>query len=361
MKPMWLVALLVMLKEAWSARRDAHIRFLELQVEMLQSRLPGNRVILGPAERQRLMKLGAEVDHEVKDTLSIVCIKTYRRWVREDGDGRQPGKVGRPRLTASLREVILRLARENIGWGVRRILGEMKKLALKVSRTSVRRVLTDENILPDPDRHAPKGVETPWRKFLALHMNVMVACDFFCKTIWTPLGRQMAYALTFIHLGSRKVFVSPSTLNPTDEWVQQQGRNVGMWAAEEGIDIRFLIHDHDTKFTDAFDSLFDRPNGGVVKTPIAAPIANCYAESWIGSLKRECLNHFFCFSLGLLDYIAQTYVDYHNKFRPHQGLGNRPPGANDGQGPAAVEIDPKSIRCQSWLGGLLKHYQRKAA
>ncbi len=139
---------MVLLSEAWSARRDTHIRFLKLQVEMLQSRLPGNRVIPDPIERHRLMKIGAEMDHAVKHTLDIVSIKTYRRWLQEEHGGRQPGKVGRPRLTKSLRELILRLARENTGWGARRIIGELKKLAVKASRSSVRRVL------PDPHRHA---------------------------------------------------------------------------------------------------------------------------------------------------------------------------------------------------------------
>jgi len=306
MLPKWLMALLVLLQEAWSARRDAHIRFLKLQVEMLQSRLPGNRVILDPVERQRLMKIGAEVQHKVEDTLEIVSVKTYRRWHREEAGGLEPGKVGRPRLTKSVRDLILRLARENIGWGVRRIVGELKKLALRPSRSSVRRLLVDEKILPDPERHAPKGVQTPWRKFIAVHMNVMVACDFFCKTVWTPLGKHMAYVLTFVHLGSRKVFTSPSTLNPTDEWMQQQARNVSMWADEEGIDLRFLIHDRDSKFTEAFDEHFRGHRRGPVLTPYGAPVANCFAESWIGSLKRECLNLFFCFSLGQLDHIVQT-------------------------------------------------------
>jgi len=168
------------------------------------------------------MKIGAEVQHKIEDTLGIVSFKTYRRWQREELGGKEPGRVGRPRLTMSLRELIVRMARENVGWGVRRILGELKKLAVKVSRSSVRRVLVDEKILPDPDRHAPKGAQTPWRKFIAIHMNVMVACDFFCKAVWTPLGKHIAYVLTFVHLGSRKVFVSPSTLNPTDEWMRQQ-------------------------------------------------------------------------------------------------------------------------------------------
>ena len=146
MLPKWLVALLVLLQEAWSARRDAHLRFLRAQVEMLQSRLPGNRVILAPVERQRLMKIGSEVGHALEHTLSIVSIKTYRRWLREERRGRRPGKAGRPRLTNSLRELIVRLARENAGWGTRRILGELKKLAVKVSRSSIRRVLVDEKI-----------------------------------------------------------------------------------------------------------------------------------------------------------------------------------------------------------------------
>lgn len=361
MLPKWLIALLVLLQEKWSARRDAHIRFLKLQVEMLQSRLPGNRVILAPAERQRLMKVGTEIDHAVEHTLEIVSIKTYRRWQREQRDGQEPKRVGRPRLTKSLRELIIRLAKENAGWGVRRIVGELKKLALRTSRSSIRRVLADEQILPDPDRHAPKGVQTPWRKFIKMHMNVMVACDFFCKTVWTPLGRKTAYVLSFIHLGSRKVFLSPSTCNPTDEWMRQQARNVSMWADEEGIDIRFLIHDRDTKFTEAFDEHFKRDRGGPVLTPYGSPVANCFAESWIGSMKRECLNHFFCFGLRQLDHIVQTYAEYYNEYRPHQGLDNRPLGNLNGPLPQADRIEPGSIRCKRWLGGLLSHYYRQAA
>jgi putative transposase len=354
--PRWFTALLVLLQEAWSTRRDAHIRFLKLQVEMLHARLPGNRVIVSPAERLRLMKIGAEIDHKVEDTLHLVSIKTYRRWQREQRGGREPRKVGWPRLTKSLRELILRLARENAGWGTRRILGELRKLALRPSRSSVRRVLAEENILPDPDRHAPKGVQTPWRNFIAIHMNVMVACDFFCKTVWTPLGRRSAYVLAFIHLGSRKVFLSPSTYHPTAQWVQQQARNVSIWAEEEAIDLRFLVHDHDTKFTKAFDEHFRREDGGPILTPIAAPVANCFAESWIGSLKRECLNHFFCFGLRQLDFITQTYGTYHNEFRPHQGMDNRPLGDWDDPTPLEDEFDPLTIKRQSWLGGLLRHY-----
>jgi putative transposase len=329
------------------------------QMELLKKRLSGNRIILDPDERRHLMKLCADLDHDVKHSLQVVTVKTYRRWQREERAGRTPGRGGRPRLSKSLRELIIRLARENAGWGVRRIVGELKKLAVKSSRSTVRRVLVNEKILPDPDRRAPAGVQTPWRKFLAIHMNVMVACDFFCKTVWTPLGRQMAYVLTFVHLGSRKVFLSPSTYHPTDEWMRQQARNVSIWAEEENIDLRFLIHDHDAKFTASFDEFFRRDDGGVILTPIAAPVANSYAESWIAHLKAECLNPLFCFSLRQLDHVCQTYAEYHNEYRPHQSLGNRPPGSRD-QPPPDGPVPTRVIR-RTWLGGLLNHYYRQAA
>jgi hypothetical protein len=96
MLPRWLTALFVFCREAWSARRDTHIRFLKLQVEILQSRLPGNRVIPDPLERRRLLKLGAEMGHAVEHTLDIISIKTYRRWLREERNGCRVGKAGRP-------------------------------------------------------------------------------------------------------------------------------------------------------------------------------------------------------------------------------------------------------------------------
>ncbi len=364
MLPRWMMVVFWMLMEAWSPRRDARIRFLQAQVELMRQKMPGNRVILTPEERSRLLKLGASLEHRVDDLIGIVSVKTYKRWLREQREGKAPGRVGRPRqMTASLRELILRLARENAGWGVRRIVGELRKLALTPSRSSVRRVLVDEGLLPDPDRQAPKGVDTTWRTFLAAHLDCMVATDFFCKSVWTPMGKRVAYALMFIHLGSRKVFVSPSTYHPTADWMQQQARNVTMWTEDEGLELRFLIRDRDSKYTEAFDEHFRGISGEqIVKTPFQSPIANSFAESWIGSLKRECLNALWCFSLRQVDYVVQTYVTYHNTMRPHQSLGNVPLNKRNGsevREAVAGSIGP--VQRTRLLGGLLNHYERKAA
>ncbi|MEZ6192089.1 MAG: integrase core domain-containing protein [Phycisphaerales bacterium] len=366
MLPRWLMVLLMMFAEDCSARREARIRFLQAQVELLRQKVPGNRVILTPEERARLLKLGAAMGHNIDDLIGIVDVKTYKRWLREKAADQAPGRVGRRRVVPpSLRALILRLSRENTGWGVRRIVGELKKLALPSSRSTVRRVLVDEGVLPDPDRRAPKGVTTPWRTFVDMHLNTMVACDFFCKNVWTPFGKRVAYGLMFIHLGSRKVFVSPGTYHPTGEWVQQQARNVTMWLEDENLELRFLIHDRDMKFTEAFDEHFRSVGEQVVKTPFQAPVANCFAESWIGTLKRECLNHFFCFSLRHLDHIVQAYTNYYNELRPHQGKDNRPltmshdPIRATESPPPTGEVGP--VKRHALLGGLLSHYERKAA
>jgi len=362
----WLIVPLMLIAEAWSTRRDAKIRFLKLQLELYKEKVPGNRVILAPEERQRLLRLGKKLEHKVDDLIGIVSVKTYKRWLREKPADQAPGRVGRRRaVPPSLRALILRLARENSGWGVRRIVGELKKLALPSSRSTVRRVLVDGGVLPDPDQRAPKGVPTPWRTFVNMHLNTMVACDFFCKNVWTPFGKRVAYGLMFIHLGSRKVFVSPGTYHPTGEWVQQQARNVTMWLEDESLELRFLIHDRNTKFTEAFDEHFRSVGEQIVKTPYQAPVANCFAESWIGTLKRECLNHFFCFSLRHLDHIVLAYTNYYNELRPHQGKDNRPlTMSNDPihateSPPPTGEVGP--VQRHALLGGLLSHYERKAA
>ena len=140
-----------------------------------------------------------------------------------------------------------------------------------------------------------------------MHMNVVVVvCDYFCKTVWIPMGKRTAYALTFIHLGCREVFLFPITYYPTDKWMRQQARNVSIWAEEEGIDVRFLIHDRDAKFYKNFDDSSRREEGGVVQTLFGSLIANAFAESWIGTMKLECLNHLFCLSPRHLDYIVQA-------------------------------------------------------
>jgi putative transposase len=279
-------------------------------------------------------------------------------------EGRRPKQVGRPKIVRDVRGLVIRLAKENSGWGYRRIIGELRKLRVRVCRSSVRRILKDEGLTPSPTRRG-RADETVWRKFLRLHMNTLVACDFFTKAVITPFGVRLAYSLAFIHLGTRKVFLSPPTYHPQEQWVQQQARNLMMWLEDQQLEARFLIHDWDSKFSAAFRALVRSAGIRPLRTPKLAPDANAFCEAWIGALKREALDYFLCFSLSHLDHIAQEFVRFHNAYRPHQGLGNRtiPAAAHGPPAEPRSQAAPPShrIRCQCFLGGLLRHYYREAA
>ena len=121
-----------------------------------------------------------------------------------------------------------------------------------------------------PDRTSRPDYQ-PWNVFLELHLNTMVACDFFCKSIWTPLGKQSGYVLVFMHLGTRKVWTSSATYQPDEIWIKQQARNFTMRVEDHCLDARFCLHDRDTKFTKGFDGL--RASAGIraIKTPVLAP------------------------------------------------------------------------------------------
>jgi putative transposase len=211
---LWFHMILIMLCEALSVRRDAHIQFLKIQIEIYESKLKGNRVIPDPAERLRLLEAGAAVGHDVKDSLMIVELKTYKRWLLELKRGIKPKKVGRPPLAQELIDLVVRFAKENTGWGIDRIWGELRKVGAFLGRSSIKRVLKHEGLFPNPDRKNWRLPDTPWRHFLELHMNSIVACDFLSKEILTPLGKKTAYLLMFIHLEGRKVFLSPATYAP---------------------------------------------------------------------------------------------------------------------------------------------------
>lgn len=116
------------------------------------------------------------------------------------------------------------MAIENPDWGKLRIVGELIKLRCPVGKTSVRRILLEEGVnpRPQPDRSGRHDFQ-PWGELLKLHLNTLVACDFFCKSIRTPMGKRQAYFLAFVHVGSRKVWVSPATYHPNGGWLLQQG------------------------------------------------------------------------------------------------------------------------------------------
>ena len=252
--------------------------------------------------------------------------------------------------------LVLRMAEENLRWGYRKIVGELKKLGIRIGATTVRQILKDSGVYPAPDK-AFKKPAVPWTTFVHAHMDSMVATDFFTKRVYTLRGVFTAYMLVFIHIGTRKVYCSPPTYHPDGKWVMQQARNANMWLEDMGVKPRFLVHDRDRLFPNEFREFWK--SGGVrcIRIPIKAPRANAFAETWIESFKREALNSFICFGLDQLDYIKTTWVTYYNTLRPHRGLGMNNEVLDE-------EFQPQihgTVRCKHQLGGLIKSYHRQAA
>jgi putative transposase len=347
--------ILWMLVQFFAPRHNAQIRFLKAQVAILRKRIPKDRIVPSPAEKSELLRLGAEVGHDVRPVLEIVTPATYRRWANQARRGRRFRKSGRPPLTREIKNLVIRMGRENLLWGYRRIVGEMKKLGHCICATSVKRILADEGIHPTPEKNQHRQPATPWAQFVAAHMESLVATDFFTKTVYTWRGRFDAYVLVWIHLASRKVFCSPATFNPDEAWVMQQARNAAMWMQDEGIKPRWILMDHDTKFSRKFRHFWHGMDVETIRIPVGAPQANAFVESFVGKCKHECLNHFVILSLRQLDYVMDCWISHYLTQRPHRSLSNR-------------VLDPNfrpqlhgTVCCRQRLGGLIKSYCRAAA
>jgi putative transposase len=343
-----------MLLQYFAPRHNAQVRFLKAQIEILRRRVPGERIVPRPEEKAELLRIGAEFGQVVKPVLEIVKPETYRRWVNDANRGRQPKKSGRPRLSQELRDLVVRMGRENLLWGYRRIVGELKKLGHTAGHASVRRILLGADVHPTPEKRQQRQPPMPWSQFIASHMESLVACDFFTKPVHTLRGKLDAYVLVFLHLGSRKVFCTPATFHPDEQWVMQQARNAAMWMQEEGIQPMMLLVDRDTKFTVQFRYFWKKQKVRPKRLPFGAPNANAYCESFLSRLKGECLNHFVLFSLSQTDYIVQTWVDHYLRERPHRGVGN---------GVLDSDFTPQAkgeVCCRARLGGLIKSYYRVA-
>jgi hypothetical protein len=213
----------------------------------------------------------------------MVQSETLLRWHRRPVARRwtYPHRpTGRPPIGREVRELILRLARENPSWGYLRIVGELRKLSVTVSATSVRNILTAAGLPPAPQRDRQS-----WRRLLRAHNESILPCDFFSvDTVWL----RRLYVLVFISIGSRRIEYLACTSKPDTAWMLQQARNLLIELDDHDRQARFLIHDRDAKFSRAFDTLL--AGDQVISTPVRAPNANAYMERWVGRVRRDCLD-----------------------------------------------------------------------
>ena len=201
-----------------------------------------------------------------------------RKWAVYRGRPRH----GRPPISSEVRQLIIRVARENPSWGYFRVHGELLKLGHTVAATSIRSILLAAGIPP-----APRRSGMSWKQFLRAHSESVIAADFFSvDTVFF----QRLYVLFFIHMSTRRILAASCTAEPNEAWVTQQARRLTWRLADEGIQLGYVIHDRDKEFAPQADSVFKSESARILLTPLMAPLANSVAERWVGSCRREALD-----------------------------------------------------------------------
>src|ERR1039458_432879 len=227
------------------------------------------------------------------------------------------GKTGRPATRRNIRALVLRLARENPGWGYRRIHGELAGLGVRVPASTVWEILKNAGIDPAPRRSGPA-----WSLFLRSQAEAILACDFFTADL---LDGTQAYVLAVIEHASRRIRILGVTLHPTGNGPPQQARNLIMDLGEQAHRVKFIIRDRGSNFTGAFDAVLADAGIRTVFCNVRTPRMNAIAERWIGGCRRELLDRTLIWNQNHLRRILRQYETHHNRHRPHRSLDSAAP------------------------------------
>jgi len=348
--------LLILIIAGWVNRSQQDvIEYLQAENRVLREQLGPRRLRFTDAQRCRLAASAKKVGRRrLLQIQTLVTPETllrwYRRLVAKKYDGSAARQPGRPVTAAEIQALILRMARENPGWGYTRIRGALHNIGHGVGRNTIKRVLQANGIDPGPMRR------TSWKTFLKAHWGAIAATDFFSVEVLTRAGLIRYLVLFAIDLQTRRVKVAGISPEPDGRWMKQAGRN--LTDPEDGFlhGARYLIHDRDPLFTEGFEDVLAASGVRAVKLPARSPNLNAYAERFVRSIKAECLAKIIPIGERHLRVAVKEYTAHYHLERNHQGLNNerieRPPG----------EIHRKgAIRCRERLGGVLKDYYRAAA
>jgi putative transposase len=338
--------------------KDLEILLLRQQLDILERTLD-QPVRVSKVEKLTIAVLAAKLKATTKQSTARLravirlfqpetVLKWHRELVRRKWTHRQPNRGGRPRTGAELETLIVRFVRENPDWGYGKLEGELSKLGYSLSEQTIAAILERHGIPPAPQRTPAAS----WRHLMQHYKAQLLACDFF--TVDTLFVRTV-YVLFFIELQTRRVYLAGCTNHPDAEWVTQQARQMVWQLEDRDRVIKFLIHDRDTKFVTAFDTVFRSTRAHIIPTPFRAPNANAYAERWVRTVRHECLNKLIIVNQAHLRHVLSEYISYYNVARPHQGLDQQPPI------PLPTPTFVGSVHSRPVLAGIIHDHYRAAS
>ena len=260
--------------------------------------------------------------------------RLYWKWLSK---ARNAG--GRKCISKEIRTLIFRMVAENPTWGAPRIHGELLKLGFDVSEPTVSRWVRRAPRTPDPTKS--------WLTFLRNHREAIAAMDFF--TVPT-LTFGVLYCFFVISHDRRRILRCNVTRNPQALWVALQLHEAWEYGEQPQ---RFLIFDRDSKFSADVVSSVQAIGFQPVRTAFRSPWQNGVAERWIGSVRRDLLNHVIVLNRRHLRRLLNEYIRYYHGDRTHLALGKDTPG---GRVPASVPPNRRKVISLPRLGGLHHRY-----
>ena len=256
-------------------------------------------------------------------------------------------------MAEEVEQLVVCMAEENRTWGYRRIQGALANLGHAIDAITVRNILHRHHLEPAPQR---RQAGMNWGQFLKLHWEVLAATDFFTVEVATWRGLVTYYILVVMELATRRVQIAGITPHPTAAFMQQCARQLTDPFDGFLLGKRYLLHDRDTKFTQAFDALLKASGVEPIVLPPRSPNLNAHCERFVRSIKEEALDRMVMMGAPALSSVIHQYLAHYHAERNHQGLANQliaaEPGVGSHSGP---------VRRRERLRGLLRYYYRDAA
>jgi transposase len=340
--------------------KDVEILALRHQITVLKRQLgTDTRVRFTPEDRALLSALLTSLPREVLRRLRLLVrpdtvLRRHRDLMKQrHARTCRPKRPGRPPTVRSIRVLILRLVRENPGWGYRRVHGELATLGIKVAPSTAWEILKQAGLDPAPER-----ASSTWADFLHSQADALLACDFI-ETV--TFSGQRQYILTVIEHATRRVRVLGTTAHPSANWVIKAMKNLVMDLEDAGCQARYLIRDRDGKFPALMDEILTDAGIQTVLTGIRIPRMNSIVERWVQSCRHELLDRCLIWNERHLRHALREYEHLYNQHRAHQALNQAAP----------LRIVPKTvmdperitdlnISRRDRLGGVLHEYSHAA-
>ncbi|MDP4643714.1 MAG: integrase core domain-containing protein [Opitutales bacterium] len=334
------------------------IDYLHAENEILKEQFEkkGGKLDLSNTQRRKLAKKGKKLGRKgLVEYASIVTPDTILRWHRNlvalKYTAKRKIKTDRQQKMEVVKELCLKFADENPSWGYGRIQGALANLGYEVCDTTVGNILRAAGIPPSEERMK----KSTWKQFVRSHMATMCVADFLTTEVWTLHGLVRYHTLFVMNLAKRQVQIAQISCQMNGQVMAQVARN--LTDAEDGFldGMKYFVCDNDTLFTNEFCETLEVSGVKVIKTRVATPEQNGYAERFVKSLKEECLDRMIFFGERSLRKAVNEYMEHYHHERNHQGLDNLIPfpyaGKIKGRSGSVVKFER--------LGGLLNYYHRE--